>query len=161
MEKMCSSPASARSSRSAASRKAGALTSVSVVPSDAASDIGIRSFDGDSPRACAMRVTIGSIIAVTITWWVNDDSAATAGMMTSTARHSACPAARPIHWPSRSVIPVAASAPEITNTAATMIAGSLAKPDSACFGSSTPVRTSAASVIIAVTSTRSRSLTKR
>ena len=60
-----------------------------------------------------------------------------------------------------SLMPVAASAPEITNTAATMIAGSLAKPDKACLLSSTPVSTSASRISMAVTSTRSFSLMNR
>ena len=96
-----------------------------------------------------------------MTWWVKADSAATAGMTTATARGSLRPATRPIHRPRRSVTPVAASPPESTNTAATMIAGSLAKPDSAWSAESVPVMTSASSTSMAVTSTRSRSLTNR
>ena len=80
---------------------------------------------------------------------------------TITPRASLRPAAWPIHSPSRSVMPVAARPPEITNTAATMIAGSLAKPDNACLGSSTRVSTSASRISIAVTSTRSFSVMNR
>ena len=162
IEKMPSPPwPSLRSIRSSASRNAGALTRVRVVPSDAASDIGISSRDAGSFRSRACRTRIGSIIAVTMTWWVNAASAATAGITTAIARDSLRPAARPTHWPRRSVMPVAASPPEITNTAATMIAGSLANPDSACFASSTPPSTSASSTSIALTSIRRRSLTNR
>ena len=138
IEKMPSGLPPLRSIRSLASRKAGALTSVSVVPSDAASDIGISRRDAGMFCSCAWRRVIGSIIAVTITWWVNEASAATAGISTATARASLRPAARPIHRPRRSVMPVAARPPEMTNTAATMIAGSLANPDSAWSASSTP-----------------------
>src|SRR4249919_2304561 len=161
IEKMPSGLPPLRSIRSLASRKAGALTSVSVVPSDAASDIGISRRDAGMFCSCAWRKVIGSIIAVTITWWVNEASAATAGISTATARASLRPAARPIHRPRRSVIPVAARPPEMTNTAATMTAGSLANPDSAWSASSTPLTTSASSTTIAVTSTRRRSLMNR
>ena len=120
-----------RLSRLLASRNAGALTRVRQVPSDAASDIGISSRDGARPLVLASRPMIGSIIAVTITWWVKDAMIATAGIVTAITRASLLPEARPIHWPMCSVIPVAAKPPEMTNTAATMIAGSLENPDSA------------------------------
>ena len=48
------------------SRKAGALNSVSVVPSEAASDMGISSRDAGICRSRDRRMTIGSIMAVTI-----------------------------------------------------------------------------------------------
>ncbi len=48
------------------SRNAGALKSVSVVPSEAASDIGMSSRDGDRFCTRARRIMIGSIIAVTM-----------------------------------------------------------------------------------------------
>src|SRR5690606_31296945 len=97
IEKIPSPSAPVRSSMLSASRNAGALTRVRQVPSEAASDIGISSRDTDSPRALANRVRIGSIIAVTITWWVNDAIAATAGIVTAIARDSLLPDARPIH----------------------------------------------------------------
>ena len=71
-----------RASMSLASRKAGALTRVNVVPSDAASDIGISRREAGRPVSRPCRNSSGSIIAVTITWWVNADSAATAGITT-------------------------------------------------------------------------------
>ncbi|MFD8923234.1 hypothetical protein ACFV0Y_36250, partial [Streptomyces sp. NPDC059569] len=48
---------------------------------------------------------------MTMTWWVTEDSAATAGMVTAIARPSLRPAARPIHWPRRAGFAVAAPAP--------------------------------------------------
>ena len=161
IENTPSSPLPLRASMSLASRKAGALTRVRVVPSEAASDIGISSREAGRRFSRPCLSSSGSIIAVTITWWVNADSAATAGITTAIARDSLRPAARPIQWPRRSVMPVADRAPEITNTAATMIAGSLEKPDNASFESSRPVTTSASNSSIAVTSTRRRSLTNR
>ena len=77
---------------------------------------------------------IGSIIAVIMRWCEKAASAATAGITTSIARHSRAPAARAMPAPMRSVMPVWVSAAEITNTAATMIAGSLEKPESASTG---------------------------
>ena len=58
-------------------------------------------------------------------------------------------------------MPVGVSAAEITNTEATMIAGSLAKPESASFGVRIPVAASASRVSIAATSMRIRSLMNR
>ena len=55
-----------RLSRLFASRNAGALKSVSVVPSEAASDIGISRREAGSFCSRASRMRIGSIIAVTI-----------------------------------------------------------------------------------------------
>src|SRR3546814_17860911 len=72
IEKMSRPALPERSSRLSASRKAGALTRVRVVPSEAAKDIGISSRDADSPFALAQRVRIGSIIAVTMTGWANE-----------------------------------------------------------------------------------------
>ncbi len=161
IEKMPRLSAPARCSRSFASRKAGALTRVRVVPSDAASDIGISRREAGSWRSRACRSSSGSIIAVTITWWVKAASSATSGITTAIVRASPRPPARLTQVPRRSLIPVAASAPEITKTAATMIAGSLAKPDRACLLSSTPVSTSASRISIAVMSTRSFSLMNR
>ena len=146
---------------SLASRKAGAPTRVRVVPSEAASDIGISRREAGNWRSRACRSNSGSIMAVTITWWVKAASSATSGITTPIVRASPCPPARPTQAPRRSLMPVAASPPEMTNTAATMIAGSLAKPDSACLLSSTPVSTSASRISIAVTSTRSFSVMKR
>ena len=123
-----------RFSRSLASRKAGALIRVSVVPSDAASDIGINSREAASFCSCASRIRMGSIIAVTIRWCENAASAAVAGITTAIVRHSLPPAARAMPAPMRSVMPVADRPADSTNTAATMIAGSLEKPDSASFG---------------------------
>src|SRR5690606_12408360 len=97
IEKMSRPRLPDRCSRLSASRKAGALTRVSVVPSEAANDIGISSRDADRPFALAKRFRIGIIIAVTMTWWVNEAIAATAGMVTAIARASLLPAARPIH----------------------------------------------------------------
>ena len=79
-------------------RNAGALNSVSVVPSDAASDMGISRRDaGQASARARCRIRIGSIIAVTITWCENAASIATvAGMTTAMVRHSLPPAARPI-----------------------------------------------------------------
>ena len=142
------------------SRKAGALKIVSVVPSDAASDIGISRRDGDRFWTRASRIMIGSIMAVTMRWCENAASAATAGITTRIARHSFEPAARAIPAPMRSVRPVSVSAAEITNTAATMIAGSLEKPESASPGVRMPVAASASSVSIAATSMRIFSLMK-
>src|SRR3546814_5055705 len=102
IEKIPRPSAPVRSSRLSASRNAGADTRVRQVPSDAASDIGISRREVDKPFALAKRVRIGNIIAVTITWWVNDAIAATAGIVTATARASLLPDARPIHWPMRS-----------------------------------------------------------
>src|SRR3970040_640232 len=93
MEKMPRLSAPVRWIRLLASRNAGALTSVRVVPNEAPNDIGISRRDADSPRDLAKRVTIGSIIAVTITWWVDDDIAATTGITTAMARASPLPAA--------------------------------------------------------------------
>ncbi len=75
------------------SRKAGALKIVSVVPSEAASDIGISSREGDRFCSRASRIMIGSIMAVIIRWCENAASAATAGITTRIARHSREPAA--------------------------------------------------------------------
>ena len=58
----------------------------------------------------------------------------------------------------RSVRPVAFSAADATNTAATMIAGSLANPESASAGLRMPVIARARSVSIAARSIRTRSL---
>ena len=69
------------------------------------------------------------------------------------------PAVRPIHAPIRSVMPVDCSPAESTNTAATMIAGSLEKPARACLASRIPVRASASRVSMATRSTRIRPLT--
>src|SRR3546814_16331330 len=68
IEKMSRPALPERSSRLSASRKAGALTRVRVVPSEAAKDIGISSREADSQFALAKRVRSGSIIAVTMTW---------------------------------------------------------------------------------------------
>src|SRR3546814_17362222 len=110
IEKMSRPALPERSSRLSASRKAGALTRVRVVPSEAAKDIGISSREADSTFALAKRVRIGSIIAVTMTWWVNEAIAATAGMVTAIGRATLLPAARPIHWPMGSVLTVPARA---------------------------------------------------
>ena len=59
----------------------------------------------------------------------------------------------------RSVMPVADNPEESTNTAATMMAGSLEKPDRASLGSRMPVIASASVVSIATRSTRSLLLT--
>ena len=82
-------------------------------------------------------------------------------MTTRIARHSRAPAARAMPAPMRSVMPVCVSAAEITNTEATMIAGSLANPESASFGVRMPVAASASRVSIAATSMRIRSLMNR
>ncbi len=55
-----------RSSMLLASRKAGALITVSVVPRDAARDMGISTLEGGMPLSRARRMRIGSIIAVTM-----------------------------------------------------------------------------------------------
>ena len=60
-------PPSVRVIMSSASRKAGALTRVSVVPSEAANDIGINSREAGNLYSRAWRSRIGTIIAVTIT----------------------------------------------------------------------------------------------
>jgi hypothetical protein len=73
------------------------------------------------------------------------------------ARHSLAPAARAMSEPMRSVTPVALRAAEMTKTEATMIAGSLANPESAWAGERIPVTASASSVSIAATSMRMRS----
>ena len=62
--------------------------------------------------------------------------------------------------PMRSVSPVEVSAAEMTNTEATIIAGSLAKPESASTGVRMPVAASDSSVSIAAISMRIRSLMK-
>ena len=154
MPKMPSVACSPVNSRWFISRKAGALKMVSVVPSDAASDIGISSRDGDRFCSRASRIMIGSIIAVIMRWCENAASAATAGITTRIARHSLAPAARAIPAPMRSVRPVSVSAAEMTNTEATMMAGSLEKPESASLGVRMPVAASASSVSIAATSMR-------
>ena len=92
------------------SRKAGALKIVSVVPSEAASDIGISRREGDRFWTRASRIMIGSIMAVTMRWCENAASAATAGITTRIARHSFAPAARAIPAPMRSVQDVIAEA---------------------------------------------------
>ena len=158
MAKMSSAGRSARLIRSLDNRNAGALNSVSVVPSDAASDMGISRRDAASFCSRAMRIRMGSIIAVTITWCENAASAAVAGMTTAMVRHSLPPAARPMPAPMRSVMPVADRPADSTNTAATMIAGSLAKPASASFGPRIPVRVSASRASSATRSMRSFSL---
>ena len=80
--------APARSSISLASRNAGALNKVRVVPSEAAKDIGINRREAGIWRSRACRSSSGSIIAVTITWWVKAASSATAGITTAIVRHS-------------------------------------------------------------------------
>lgn len=79
-------------------------------------------------------------------------------MVTAMARHSRPPAARPIAAPIRSVMPVADKPADNTNTAATMIAGSLENPDKAWVGVRMPVRVNASVASIATRSTRSFSL---
>jgi hypothetical protein len=74
------------------------------------------------------------------------------------ARGSLLPAPLAMSAPSRSVTPVAFSPADITNTAATMIAGSLANPASASAGVRMPVKPSARSASIAAMSMRTRSL---
>ena len=64
MPKMPSVSCPPVSSRWFISRKAGALKIVSVVPSEAASDIGISSREGDRFCTRARRIMIGSIMAV-------------------------------------------------------------------------------------------------
>ena len=88
IEKIPSPSAPARCSWSLASRNAGALTRVRVVPSEAASDIGISSREAGMWRSRACRSSSGSIIAVTITWWVKAASNATTGITTAIVRHS-------------------------------------------------------------------------
>jgi len=82
-----------------------------------------------------------------------------AGITTAIVRHSLPPAARPIPAPMRSLMPVACNPAESTNTAATMIAGSLENPARACFASRIPVRARASRASIATRSTRNRPLT--
>ena len=159
MVKMPRPVPSARLSRSPASRKAGALNRVRVVPSEAASDIGISRREAASFCSRASRIRIGNIIAVTITWCEKAASSAVAGITTAIVRHSLPPAVRPIQAPIRSVMPVDCSPAESTNTAATMIAGSLEKPARACLASRIPVRASASRVSMATRSTRIRPLT--
>ena len=142
-------------------RKAGALKIVSVVPSEAASDIGIRSREGERFCTRASRIMIGSIMAVIMRWCENAASAATAGITTRIARHSLEPAARAMPAPMRSVRPVSVSAAEMMNTEATMMAGSLANPESDSLGVRMPVAASASSVSIAAMSMRIFSLMKR
>ena len=103
---------------------------------------------------------IGSIMAVIMRWCENAASAATAGMTTRIARHSLEPAARAMPAPIRSVRPVSVSAADMTNTEATMMAGSLANPERASTGVRMPVAASASSVSIAAMSMRMRSLMK-
>ena len=72
------------------------------------------------------------------------------------------PAARAIPAPMRSVRPVSVSAAEMTNTEATMMAGSLAEAgEGFAWASGCPVAASASSVSIAAMSMRIFSLMKR
>lgn len=82
---------------------------------------------------------IGSIIAVTIKWWVKAEMAATANMITKIALTSPFPESFVTHSPIMSVTPVWESPADKMKTAATMMAGSLEKPEKASLTSMMPV----------------------
>src|SRR5437762_5175425 len=86
MEKTLSPGRPALWSTPLAMRKAGAPMIVIVVPSEAAKESGISSFDGAIWRSLASVIVVGSITAVVVTWWVKAEKSATEGMMTAMAR---------------------------------------------------------------------------
>jgi hypothetical protein len=139
-------------------RNAGAPITVMVVPSEAANDIGMRSLEAGIFRARDTSSITGSMMAVVVTWWVNAERTATAGMSTATARVQPAPASRATPRPSTSDTPVRCSAALSTKIAATTIAGSLLNPARAVRGSSRPVTTSASTMSTATRSLRSRSV---
>ena len=132
-----------------------------VVPSDAAKDMGIKSLDAGILLSRDNFNIGGSMMAVMVTWCVNADSKATDGMTTPIIRSKLFPARRCIQLPICSDKPVRYKAPLSTKIAAKRMAGSLLKPESASCGSSTPVMLSAKMIRIAVRSMRIHSVNSR
>ena len=69
-----------------AMRNAGAPMIVMVVPSEAANDSGMSSFEAGMFSSREMSSMTGSMTAVVVTWCVNADSKATVGITTATMR---------------------------------------------------------------------------
>ncbi len=132
-----------------------------VVPNEAANDSGISNLEAGILLSRERFITGGSMMAVMVTWWVKAESSATDGIITAMMRSKLRPANRWTQYPSLSDNPVWYSAPLNTNTAATIIAGSLLNPDKASSGVSTPDRLSARMIKIATRSMRIHSVRSR
>ena len=158
IEKIPSPPAPDWRNSPSAIRKAGAPIMVIAVPREAAKDSGINNLEAGMSFSRENFSMGGSINPVTVTWWVNAESRATAGITTAIARVRLRPARRLIQLPNLVESPVWNMAPFSTNTEASRIAGSLLNPDKASSGSSMPVRLSVRMIRMAVKSIRIHSV---
>ncbi len=122
---------------------------------------GISSFEGAVLVSLATLTTAGNNMATAPMLFINADIKPTPTMMTTVRRAEFWPAIRTINRAIESATPLRVSPPLTIKTAHTVITAGLAKPENASSIFTKPVRTNAASTIIATTSTRNFSVTNK